>query len=322
MGTTSHGFFTYLRLKTLAVLFRLAAGIALFRRRLANARYKGKQRLQIPSRDAGRYIPAELYLPPSEEATKSKLPVLINWHGSGFVLPDLGSDTAYCAHIARSTGIAVVDADYRKAPENPFPAALHDVEDVIRWVVGQPERFDSSRIALSGFSAGGNLALVAASSSLKQRLSLPVEVAIQAVVAFYPPTDLSIAPEAKISPNPRRPIPALMARFFDACYIPEGVSNKDPRISPSYADKDAFPQTVVIITCDGDTLAPEADALAAKLDDGRRRVVHRQMKGVGHAFDKTREEGSPERKLRDESYALVDEVLREVLKVSVPDDRQ
>lgn len=307
--------FSYLRLKTVAVLLRLLLRCAvLFHRRVENARYDKKQRLTIPSRDPGRHIAADLYLP--DIKSSSPTPVLVNWHGSGFVLPNLGEDAAYCAYVARTTGIAVLDADYRKAPENPFPAALHDVEDVLCWVASQPERFAVDQIALSGFSAGGNLALVASSLlSLKERLD------IKAVVAFYPPTDLSIAPEAKRAPKPRRPIPARMARFFDECYIQDWTtSRKDPRVSPSYAEKDAFPPTVVIITCEGDTLAPEADALAEKLNDGgssssrrRRRVVHRRLKDVGHGFDKMGREGSLERKMRDGTYALVGEVLKEVL---------
>jgi acetyl esterase/lipase len=309
------GFFTYLRLKVFAVVMRL--GVSIFNLGIfQNAQNHQQQRLNIPSRDgAGRHIRADLYLPDTNTDSTASLPtpmpVLINWHGSGFVIPMLGSDAEYCAYISRTTGMAVLDADYRKAPENPFPAALHDVEDVIRWVASQPERFDRQRIALSGFSAGGNLALVASSSSSSVR-SLPID--IKAVVAFYPPTDLSIAPEAKRAPDPRsRPIPAAVARFFNRCYIPDSASRKDPRISPAYADKDGFPGTVVIITCDGDNLAPEGDALATKLDDGRHRVVHVPLKGVGHAYDKGGKEGSVERKRRNESYGLVADVLREVL---------
>lgn len=60
----------------------------------------------------------------------------------------------------------MVDVKYRLAPEHPFPAAFDDVEDVVKRVRSQPARFDQAHLSLSGFSAGGNLALAVASSSL------------------------------------------------------------------------------------------------------------------------------------------------------------
>lgn len=80
------------------------------------------------------------------------------------MIPSLGSDMPFCSQMCRATGVIVIDANYCKAPENPFLAALHDVEDVIRWVLSPSEKFDPSRVVQSGFSAGANLALVASSS--------------------------------------------------------------------------------------------------------------------------------------------------------------
>ena len=51
------------------------------------------------------------------------------------------------------------DTDYRKAPESPFPAAVHDVEDIVNYVLAHPDEYDTTKITLSGFSAGGCLAL-------------------------------------------------------------------------------------------------------------------------------------------------------------------
>lgn len=273
------------------------------------------RRIRIPSRDKGRYILGDLYYPPgtSSSSTPEKKPVLVNWHGSGFVLPCLGSDRPFCARVARETGAIVLDADYRKAPENPFPAAVNDVEDTLRWVASQSEEFDASRIAVSGFSAGGNLALVA-SSSIRQELS-SIGLQIPIVAALYPVTDISIDPATKTVPNPVRPIPANIAGLWDDAYTPDSAIRKDPRVSPSLAEPSAFPDTVVILTCEGDTLAPEAIALASRLEETNRTVVNKTFPNMPHAFDKGCKEGTKESEHRDVAYNLVIRSLKDALKL-------
>ncbi|KAF2185674.1 alpha/beta-hydrolase, partial [Zopfia rhizophila CBS 207.26] len=252
-----------------------------------------------------------LYYPPGHSASLSAraTPILVNWHGSGFIFPLLGSDSLFCARVARDTGLLVLDADYRKAPETPFPGPLHDVEDALRWVATQPKRFDLTRVAVSGFSAGGNLALVAA-SALKRTL---VDLTIPVVVAIYPVTDLSIKPEAKTVPNPRKPTSPHIANLFNDCYAPDKAIRTDPRVSPSLADPADFPPTVAILTCEGDNLAPEANALADKLGDGQRKVVNRTLKAVHHGFDKGAKKGTNEWDQREKAYTLTVKTLKEAL---------
>lgn len=315
----THSLFRYIHLKLLVTLTRLAAfltgrpGTAKEELRVLD---KSVRRLiRIPSRDEHRSIPAWLYtppnhLPPNDPTSGPKTPVLVNWHGSGFILPSLGGDAGWCDRVARELGIFVVDADYRKAPEDPFPAAVHDVEDVLRWLATQP-RFDASRVAVSGFSAGGGLALVAA-SALRKGLD---PVGIPAVLAFYPLTDLDSEPATKTVPRPKKPILPPIARLFNECYVPRGVSRADPRISPSFADGETYPGNVFILTCDGDTLAPEGDALAERLDDRGRRLVHVRLEDAHHGYDKRCLPGSADWKKREDSYELGIGFLKEGLEL-------
>ncbi|CRG91026.1 hypothetical protein PISL3812_08074 [Talaromyces islandicus] len=314
----AHSFFTYLRLKLIVTLVR-SLGLLLSFTKLRRDRHLavslgiGQQQIRIPSRDEGRFVTAYLYTPPAQtNKNPAKPPILINWHGSGFVFPMLGSDGVFCARVARETGMFVLDADYRKAPETPFPGPLNDVEDVLKWVAAQPERFDLSRVAVSGFSAGGNLALVVA-TALRKQTSLAKLINIPVVIAVYPVTDLSIPPEAKKAPHPRRPIPPVLAHVFNASYLPDAELEKDARVSPSLADVADFPSVVVIITADGDSLAPEAIALAERLEEDKtRKVVSRTLTGVGHAFDKGVVEGTHEWEQREEAYVLAVESLKDV----------
>ncbi|PIG82375.1 esterase/lipase [Aspergillus arachidicola] len=159
----------------------------------------------IQSREAARTIKAHVY---RSASAPNPTPILINFHGSGFMIPMHGSDDEFCRQVSRETGYTVLDIQYRLAPENPFPAALHDAEDAVNWVLQRPEKFDTSRLAISGFSAGGNLAL-ALSSSVFPRGTF------RSLLAFYPPVDLYTEPGLKTPPDPAgKPLPAALARVL------------------------------------------------------------------------------------------------------------
>jgi acetyl esterase/lipase len=289
-------FLTYIYCKVLAFVIRTIA------RRLSPIAAKPDEVYQIQSRDPGRDIKAHVY---RSQTVPNPAPVLINFHGSGFVLPAHGADDEFCRLVSERTEYTVLDVQYRLAPEHPFPAALNDVEDTVNWVLQQRQKFDCSRIALSGFSAGGNLAL-AASSNLFPRETF------SAVLTFYPPVDLYTQPSSKTAPDPTgKPLPAPLARFFDKCYIPSSHNTKDPRISPYYAQPECFPDRVLIITAAGDGLAPEAERLAAKIgQDPGREVVSQRMDGCNHGWNIS-PKTPVEREARDRAYNMVVTMLNE-----------
>ncbi|KAH6889836.1 Alpha/Beta hydrolase protein [Thelonectria olida] len=306
------GFFGYLRLKLIVTLLRLVKRWRIPPPTVTLPSGIERKAVRIPSRDPGRFIDGWLYSSAANSASSTeKKPILVNWHGSGFIFPSLGEDHAWCSRVASDTGYFILDADYRKGPETPFPAAVHDVEDTLRWVESQSQQFDIDRVAVSGFSAGGNLALVA-SSVLKENYPA---VKIRALVAIYPGIDLAMTPEAKTVPNPIRPIPAKIARIFNDCYTPDESTRTDPRVSPNYADPALFPDNVVLFTCSGDTLAPEGNELAAKLQNGTRRVVNQTLEGVAHGFDKRCEEGTYESEQREVAYATSIKELKGALEL-------
>ncbi|KAF4967679.1 hypothetical protein FSARC_4814 [Fusarium sarcochroum] len=313
MATKSNiGYLPYLRLKILATCVRLAVKILSYTRlrrdKLLNqSRQVCVETLRIPSRNPGRFIKADLYSPDSIDSSK---PILINWHGSGFILPMHGMDRVFCAHVARQAGIYVLDADYRKSPETPFPGPLEDAEDVTRWVSAQTNRFDKARMAVSGFSAGATIALATAVGSHRS-LGITFSVA----VVLYPFTDMSIVPEAKTVANPIKPLPPYVANIFNDSYVFDKSLRSDSRASPALADPEDFPATVGIMTCEGDILEPEGHALAMKLEVGGRRVSLKEMKGVPHAFETGAVEGTPEWQKREEAYAWAVEVLKSALHV-------
>ncbi|CAH0043647.1 unnamed protein product [Clonostachys solani] len=302
------GFFQYLRLKCAVVLFRAVAWLAQRSVFGYTPTEPVERKLRkIPGSSAGSYINVWVYTPPDINLARRPA-VLINWHGSGFVLPGFGLDHLWCARVAQECGIYVVDADYRKGPEDPFPAAVEDAEAVLRWVAAS-DLFDEKRIAVSGFSSGANLALVAA-SILRKKLTM---VDIKIPVAFYPVTNKAADPEQKVAPQSNKPVPAGISRIFNDCYVPDVAVRSDPRVSPEFADPDSFPDRVTILTAGGDNLAPEGNALAAKLDNGHRKVVTRMFDDVNHGFDKGCAKGSVAERVRDEAYSLAIASIKEAL---------
>ncbi|CAN8103335.1 unnamed protein product [Discula destructiva] len=321
---------SYLRMRLTIVFLRIYTrwiAIKLRQRdeKLAQVVYSmQRKRIFIPSRNSGRVIKADLYLPPnSRSRDKAQVrPVLVNYHGSGFVLTGLlGSNVLYCARIACELGIAVLDADYRKAPEHPFPAAINDVEDVLRWIsVADAQNtdylFDSKRVMLSGFSSGGSLALAAA-SVLRSETDPPIDADIRAVVGIYPSTDLVTPPEDKKPPKEGigTESPEIMRMFLD-CYVPDEKQRADPRASPLLARADLYPQNVAIFTCEGDSLAAEGVSLAKGLRDSSRCVVSEMMLDVPHGFDAGAEEGSIAWQRRAEMYTMTCKAIGRAVKKS------
>ena len=117
-------------------------------------------------------IPLRSYTPVARDS--ELLPVIIYFHGGGFVLGDLDCYDALCRTLANESGCRVISVDYRLAPEHSFPAAVDDCFAVVQWVENHaPELLvDANRIAVAGDSAGGNLAAVVCQKAKeKQKLA-------------------------------------------------------------------------------------------------------------------------------------------------------
>ncbi|KAE8147977.1 Alpha/Beta hydrolase protein [Aspergillus avenaceus] len=297
----------YLILKPLAILLRLLSRLL-----IPTAHPTPTETIHIPSRDPKRTITANLYHPLSstnnaQKTTpiKGKKPVLLNFCGSGFVLPGHGTDDEYCHYIAQNTDHVVLDVKYRLAPEYPCPAALEDAEDVLAWVRGQSE-LDGERVSVSGFSAGGNLAtaLVANSTSMSTSTSTFGSGSgsgsgsgggggFENLVSFYPLLDASLKSKQRVAPEKDGfKLPGWFQWFCTTAYTSGGVECTDPRVSPGFADLRWGVKRCLFVTAGRDCLAREVEDLADRLKRVRGGVECRRVEGVGHAWDKVVKKGS------------------------------
>ncbi|MEN3746622.1 alpha/beta hydrolase [Sphingomonas sp. HF-S3] len=115
---------------------------------------------------------------------RSDSPLVLFFHGGGFVLGDLDTHHSFCTWLADTLDLPLLAVDYRLAPEHPFPAAPDDAEAAARWVAQEPDAFGFRVTGLipCGDSAGGNLAIV----TMQQLALRPAQVPVQACWALYP----------------------------------------------------------------------------------------------------------------------------------------
>jgi acetyl esterase/lipase len=270
----------YLRLKFLVSSLRLLA------RLLAPlSAPRPDSVLRIPTRDKGRTIKIHVYNPGAQTRGSGgePHPVLINFYGSGFALRYHGADDPFCRFVATQTSHIVLDMEYRVAPENPFPAAVNDAEDAVKYVLSHPEQYMTSHVSLCGFSSGGTLALVIS--------TLFPYGTFQSLIGFYPSPSMVGDPGERKAPVPGRDRPSFWTKVFREAYI-SGNDAQDPRISPMFADTTNFPPEMLIFTADHDVSATDMEALAERIKTerrgGSRNVVLKRMDDCDHGFDKNK----------------------------------
>ena len=207
-------------------------------------------------------IPLRLYRPAGSSAAQV-LPVLVYFHGGGWVIGDLDTHDTLCRELANGSGCAVVAVDYRMGPEHRFPAAVDDVLAATRWVHGNAAALgiDPARLAVGGDSAGGNLAAVVA---LAARDLGRLPIAFQLLI--YPATDQRHDVYPSRAANGRGYLleKATMDWFHDH-YIADPAQDQDWRASPMlHADHRNLPPAFVL-TAGYDPLRDEGLAYAQKL---------------------------------------------------------
>lgn len=202
-----------------------------------------------------------------------------------------GNSRWFCYKVASKLKCVVIDTDYRKAPEYPFPFQPRDVEDCVTWVQSQPKRFDLDMITMSGFSAGGNLCL-----STANRLGPEV---VKAVISYYAPIDATTPGASKgirAHPEPKEAsrsgvhlISWVFATFFES-YIPLHHSPSDPNISVLFLPIERYPDYILVCSGRCDVMFEDSNdfykmVLAKGSAKQKANVEFVQVPGESHAFD-------------------------------------
>lgn len=213
-----------------------------------------------------------LYAPREDAA----LPLVLFVHGGGFVFGNLDTHDALCRHLAIAADACVIAVDYRLAPENPFPAALNDVERALRWSLEHALELnvDAARVALAGDSAGGQLCIATALRS--------PDVAIRHLGLFYPLIDPAQASASQRDFGEGYMLTGAFLRWAWHAYAPSGEYH-DPLLDLTRAALENLPP-LTIVTAALDPLRDEGEAFAARARDAGQFVSLQRFDGMIHGF--------------------------------------
>ncbi|HEV8551396.1 MAG TPA: alpha/beta hydrolase [Polyangiaceae bacterium] len=220
---------------------------------------------------------ARIYTPVEGKAPR---PVVLYFHGGGFVIGSLDAYDATPRSLANGTGAVVVSADYRQAPEHKFPAAHEDAYAAYGWVLKNAASFggDPRNVAVAGESAGGNLAANVAIMARAKSEAVPTHLLLVYPIASANLDSDSYKEDADVKPLSK----SAMTWFMDK-YLRSPADWHDPRIDLVNAKLNGLPPTT-IITAQIDPLRSDGEALEKKLKEANVDVDSKNYKGVTHEF--------------------------------------
>lgn len=226
--------------------------------------------------ETGANIPARFYKPEG----KGPFPVIVYFHGGGFVIADKDVYDASARALSKQANAIVVSPDYRLAPENKFPAAHQDAYSVYKWATANAAAFggDPKRIALAGESAGGNLAIATAITARDAEKEQPY-----AVLAIYPIAQVSMQTESYQKYADAKPLNRAMMQWFLKNYTRTPEDLQDPRLDLVHAKLKGLPP-VTIINAGIDPLLDDGAQLEAALKEAEVPVTRHVYEGVTHEF--------------------------------------
>jgi acetyl esterase len=215
----------------------------------------------LPASGPSGPIPLRLFRPLGSSHA-AVLPVLIYYHGGGWVMGDLDTHDTLCRELANLAGCALVAVDYRLAPEQPFPAAVADCVAATRWVHDHAGelKLDGSRLAVGGDSAGGNLAAVV-SIDARDRGDPPI--AFQLLI--YPATDMHCTAPSHVENGQGYLLTRDTIDYFVGHYIADRTQHGDWRASPLLCPDLSNLPPALVLTAGFDPLRDEGAAYAKRL---------------------------------------------------------
>ena len=224
--------------------------------------------LSIPGPDGT--IPARLY---DARETRTPGPIMVFFHGGGFVIGDLQTHEPYCAEAARTLDMPVVAIDYRLAPEHPWPAAPDDCETATRWIA---ENIPCTGLIPSGDSAGGNLAIVVTMALRDNPAAVPViaQFPIYPVVADH--NDWQSYHDHGVG----KLLTVEAMDYFMNAYAAEAGHIRSAPLGYNHA---GMPPTL-ILTASLDPLRDQGRAYAAALINAGVPTIFREAAGNIHGF--------------------------------------
>jgi acetyl esterase len=226
-------------------------------------------------------IPARVYTPKNLRKNNGLAPVLVFFHGGGWVIGNLDSHDVVCRKLADEGQLVVISVDYRLAPEHKFPAAVDDAIAATKWIADNSRRLglDASRLTVGGDSAGGNLAAVVAIAARDGN-----GPAIAGQVLIYPATDFAMTHPSHSEPETSILLTHSVIRWFRDHYLNGSADVHDWRASPARAKTLVGLPPAYVLTAGADPLRDEGNEYAHRLKEAGVPVAYRHFPGQFHGF--------------------------------------
>jgi acetyl esterase len=243
--------------------------------------------LDVTSGPASRSIRARHYAPPRRQAgadagADAGAPLLVFFHGGGFVFGNLDTHDVPCRVLCRHAGVHVLAIDYRLAPEHPFPAAVDDARAALAWAHAHARELgaDPARVGVGGDSAGANLATVTAQLAARDGGPAP---ACQLLI--YPAVDrTSHYPSLELFADGFYLTRASIDWFHGQYAGTSPLAPSDARIHPLIAKDLSGLAPALLVTAGFDPLRDEGEAYAHALAGGGNDVIVRRFGSLIHGF--------------------------------------
>lgn len=224
-------------------------------------------------------LPARLYRPSASAAASGPVATLVFLHGGGFVIGDIDSYDAQCRALCDAADVAVLSVEYRRAPEDRFPAAAEDAVAAASWALEHAAELggDPARVAVGGDSAGANLAAVAAQALRGS------EPPLAGQLLLYPVTDFSSERPSHARNGEGLFLTGEDMEWFRLQYLGDAEPT-DPRASPLLADDLAGLPPALVVTAEFDPLLDDGEAYADALEAAGVPVARERFDGLIHGF--------------------------------------
>jgi acetyl esterase/lipase len=243
----------------------------------------GKRRSAVTVKDltvpggGGAQLPARLYTPPGG---KTGVPLIVYFHQGGCVLGGLWTCDTWCSILAEDAGVAVLNVDYRHAPEDKFPASVDDAVAAYEWAVANAASLGAgSKVAVGGDSAGGYLSAVVCHAMKKAGKPQP---ALQLLI--YPCTDWTSTGGTMVTMANAYPLNAEMMHWFASHYLNSEAERTDWRVSPGLLEDQSGLAPALVYTAGFDPLTTQAADYAVKLEKAGVKVKYRCYETLSHSF--------------------------------------
>lgn len=219
-----------------------------------------------------------IYTP--KQPAAAAMPVIVYYHGGGWVIADLDVYHASAQGLCEQTGAIVVSVEYPKGPEHKFPAAHNVSFDAYKWVLANAAAMkgDAAKIAVVGESAGGNLAANVSMMARDKKIQVPLYQ-----VLVYPVANNDMMSESYTKFAAAKPLNKPMMAWFVKNALPSEATAADPRISLVKANLAGLPKTL-IIAAEIDPLQSEGKLLRDKLKEAGVETEYKLYDGVTHEF--------------------------------------